>query len=121
MYLTNSLLGDLVTEHPNLRSQIYFKSSLTALTRAMQDLVLADNEKYLVIANFQQEKFFCQQAGRFQRMAQESEHVYILGVPNPESSFAVANSGYETIPLEPTDTLAGERYLVIIGQQYSAF
>ncbi|WP_019508134.1 DICT sensory domain-containing protein [Pleurocapsa sp. PCC 7319] len=120
MYLTNSLLGDLVTEHPNLRCQIYFKSSLTALTRAMQDLVLADNEKYLVIANFQQEKFFNQQAGRFQRMAQKSDHVYILGVPNPESSFAVANSGYETIPLQPTDTLAGERYLVIIGQQYSA-
>ena len=120
MYLTNSLLGDLVTEHPNLRSQIYFKSSLAALTRAMQDLVLADDRKYLVIANFQQEKFFNQQAGRFQRMAQKSVHVYVLGVPNPESSFAVTNSGYETIPLESTDTLAGERYLVIIGRQYSA-
>lgn len=120
MYLTNSLLGDLVTEHPNLRSQIYFKSSLAALTRAMQDLVLADDGKYLVIANFQQEKFFNQQAGRFQRMAQKSDHVYVLGVPNPESSFAVTNSGYETIPLESTDTLAGERYLVIIGRQYSA-
>ncbi|MGL6338054.1 MAG: DICT sensory domain-containing protein, partial [Waterburya sp.] len=57
MKLTNSLLGDLVTEYVNLRSQIYFKSSLTALARAMQDLALADNEPYLVIAIFQQEKF----------------------------------------------------------------
>lgn len=120
MKLTNSLLGDLVTEYKNLRPQIYFKSSLTALARAMQDLVLADNEPYLVIANFQQEKLFRQQEQRFKRMAIKSDHVYILGVPDTESSFAVANSGYETIPLEATDTLAGERYLAIIGRNYSA-
>jgi signal transduction histidine kinase/DICT domain-containing protein len=120
MKLTNSLLGDLVTEYANLRPQIYFQSSLTALARAMQDLVLADNEPYLVIANFQQEKFFRQREHRFQRMAFKGDHVYILGVPDPESSFAVANSSYETIPIKSTDTLAGERYLVIIGQQYSA-
>jgi signal transduction histidine kinase/DICT domain-containing protein len=120
MKLTNSLLGDLVTEYANLRPQIYFKSSLTALARAMQDLVLTDNEPYLVIANFQQEKFFRQQAKRFQRMTLTSDHVYILGVPDTESRFAVANSGYETIPLESTDTIAGERYLVIVGQKYSA-
>jgi signal transduction histidine kinase len=120
MKLTNSLLGDLVTEYVNLRPQIYFKSSLTALARAMQDLVLADSQPYLVIANFQQEKFFRQQERRFQRMAFKSDHVYILGVPDTESSFAVANSSYETIPIKSTDTLAGERYLVIIGQQYSA-
>lgn len=120
MDLTNSLLGDLVTEYIELRPQIYFKSSLTALSRAMQDLVLTDKNPYLVIANFQQEKFFRQQEQRFQRMANQSNHVYILGVPDTESSFVLANSGYETIPLESTDTLAGERYLVIIGQQYSA-
>jgi DICT domain-containing protein len=120
MKLTNSLLGDLVTEYADLRPQIYFKSSLTALARAMQDLALADNEPYLVIANFQQEKFFRQQERRFQGMAFKSDHVYVLGVPDTESSFAVANSDYETIPIKSTDTLAGERYLVIIGQQYSA-
>jgi signal transduction histidine kinase/DICT domain-containing protein len=120
MKLTNSLLGDLVTEYDNLRPQIYFKSSLTALARAMQDLVLADNKPCLVIANFQQEKFFRASERRFQRMAIVNKHIYILGVPDTESGFAVADSGYETIPVEATDTLAGERYLVIIGQQYSA-
>jgi signal transduction histidine kinase len=120
MKLTNSLLGDLVTEYTHLRSQIYFKSSLTALARAMQDLALADDQSCLVIANFQQEKFFRQQEHRFQRLADKSDHVYILGVPDIESGFAVANSGYETIPIKSTDTLAGERYLVVIGQQYSA-
>ena len=120
MELTNSLLRDLVTEYDSLRPQIYFKSSLTALARAMQDLVLADNDRYIVIANFQREKLFRQQESRFQRMAQKSNHVYILGVPELNSSFAVANAGYETIPVRATDTLAGETYLAIIGQHYSA-
>lgn len=120
MDLTNSLLQDLVTEYVNLRPQIYFKSSMIALARALQDLVLADKQQYLVIANFQHEKYFRQQQQRFQQMASRSEQVYILGVPDRESGFAVGNLGYETIPLKPTDTLARERYLVVIGQQYSA-
>ena len=120
MDLTNSLLQDLVTEYANLRPQIYFKSSMVALARALQDLVLGDNQPYLVIANFQYEKYFRQQQQRFMQMARKSEQVYILGVPDQESGFAVGNLGYETIPLKPSDTLAGERYLVIIGQSYAA-
>jgi signal transduction histidine kinase/DICT domain-containing protein len=120
MDLTNSLLKDLVTEYQNLRPQRYFKSSMVALARSLQDLVLADQQQYLVIANFQQEKYFRQQQQRFQRLASKSEQVYILGVPELESGFEGSGLGYETIPLKATDTLAGERYLVIIGQQYSA-
>ncbi|MDJ0568715.1 MAG: ATP-binding protein [Pleurocapsa sp. MO_192.B19] len=120
MNLTNSLLRDLMTEYVKLRPQIYFNSALNALVRAMQDLVLASNDRHLVIANFQQESFFRSSANRFQRIAQKENQVYVLGVPDTESSFAVDNSDYETIPLNSTDTLAGERYLVIVGQGYSA-
>ena len=120
MNLTNSLLWDLVTEYARLKPQIYFKSSLTALARAMQDLVLADKERYLAIANFQQERYFRQIESRFRKMATKSDHVYILGVPDTASGFSLEDTGYETIPLAPMDTLAGERYLVIIGQNYSA-
>jgi DICT domain-containing protein len=59
--LTNSLLRDLVAEHSSLRPQIYFKSSLLALARAMEDLVLSGDTAPLIIANFQQERFFRQQ------------------------------------------------------------
>jgi DICT domain-containing protein/nitrogen-specific signal transduction histidine kinase len=120
MNLTNSLLRDLVTEYSNLRPQIYFKSSLLALARAMEDLVLASDDAPLVIANFQQESFFRQQEHRFYRIARQTDQVYVLAVPDRESGFSLANSGYETIPLEETDVLAGEKYLVIIGKQYSA-
>ena len=120
MDLANSLLQDLVTEHVDLRPQIYFKSSMIALARALQDLILEDSSKYLVIANFQHEKYFRHQRRRFQQMAEQGSQVYILGVPERESGFIEENLGYETIPLTATDTLAGERYLVIIGLQYSA-
>ena len=124
MDLANSLLQDLVTEYVNLRPQVYFKSSMIALARALQDLVLADKQSYLVIANFQREKYFYQQQQRSQRMAIQSDQVYILGVPEVEPGFAAKNVdenfGYETIPLNTTETLAGEKCLVIVGQQYSA-
>ncbi|MEL6930388.1 MAG: DICT sensory domain-containing protein [Cyanobacteria bacterium J06600_6] len=120
MDLTNSLLKDLVTEYESLRLQIYFKSSMVALARSLQDLVLTDEQANLVIANFQHEKYFRQQQCRFQRMANNRSQVYVLGVPEAESGFAFDNQSYETVPLEPTDTLAGERYLVILGQHYSA-
>ena len=120
MDLANSLLQDLVSEYANLRPQIYFKSSMVALFRAFQDLVLADRQQYLVIANFQQEKYFRQQQQRFQRMASKGDQVYILGVPDTKPKFDAVDLGYETISLKPTDTLAGERYLVVMGPQYSA-
>ncbi len=124
MDLANSLLQDLVTEHVSLRLQIYFKSSMIALARALQDLVLADKQPYLVIANFQHEKYFYQQQQRFQHMASQSDQVYILGVPEVESGFATQNLDpnlrYETVPLKTSETLAGEKCLVIVGQKYSA-
>ena len=120
MNLTNSLLRDLILEYGHLRSQIYFKSSLTALARAMQDLVLFSQEQHLVIANFQQERFFRFAASRFHRMVSKKNQAYILAVPEVNSSFVLDNAGYETVPLGASDTMAGERYLVIIGQKYSA-
>lgn len=120
MNLTNSLLRDLVTEFSSLRPQIYFKSSLIALTRAIEDLLLASDDIPLIIANFQQESFFRSSERRFSRMAQTTNQAYVLAVPETNSGFAVDNFSYEIIPLAPTDILAEETCLVIIGQQYTA-
>lgn len=120
MNRTSSLMRDLVAQNSSLRPQIYFKSSLTALARAMEDLVLASNDKPLVIANFQQENFFRPQERRFNRIAQKTDQVYVMAVPNAKSDFGVVKGGYETISLNSEDALAKEKYLIIIGQQYSA-
>ncbi|AOW99846.1 histidine kinase [Moorena producens PAL-8-15-08-1] len=116
----NSLLGDLRQELPDVRCQMYFKSSLTALSHAMEDLVLAVDDSPLVIANFQHEKFYRQEVHRYQRIAQRTNQVYVLAAPESESGFALVEDSLEIIPLDPNDGLAQEWHLVILAQKYTA-
>jgi DICT domain-containing protein/GAF domain-containing protein len=115
---SDSLLQDLLQLFPQVRAQIYFKASLTALSHAIEDLVLAGTEQPLVIANFQQERFYRQETGRYQRIAQRTDRVYVLAAP--ETDFASAPAPYATIGIEATDELAQEWHLAIVGQNYSA-
>jgi DICT domain-containing protein/GAF domain-containing protein len=115
---STSLLEELLQRFPGVKAQVYFKATLTALSHAMEDLVLAGTERPLVIANFQQERFYRQEAGRYQRIAQCTDQVYVLAAP--ETDFASTAVSYATIGLAPTDPLAQEWHLVIVGQQYSA-
>ncbi len=112
-----SVLEDLL-QRQQLRSQIYFKPSLTALSHAMEDLVLAGDDGPLVIANFQRERFYRQEAHRYRRIAERTSQVYVLAAP--ETSFKNASEGYETVAFDPTDGLSQEWHLVVIGQQYAS-
>jgi DICT domain-containing protein/signal transduction histidine kinase/uncharacterized protein YjbI with pentapeptide repeats len=115
---SHSLLQDLLQSFPQMRAQIYFKATLTALSHAIEDLVLAGTEQPLVIANFQHERFYRQETGRYHRIAQRTDQVYVLAAP--ETDFASAPAPYATIGIEPTDELAQEWHLAIVGQNYSA-
>jgi DICT domain-containing protein len=115
---STSLLHQLLQELPQLKTQIYFKASLTAISHAIEDLVLCGDEKPLVIANFQQARYYRQEAKRYQRIAQIADRVYILAVP--ETDFTAHNTNYATISLDPTDELTQEWHLVIIGEKYAA-
>lgn len=103
---------------PQLRSHLYFKSSLTALSHAMEDRVLAGSDRPLLIASFQQEKFYRQEAHRYRRLGEISDQVYVLAAP--ETEFSDSERDYELIPFKPDDALAQEWHLVAIGAQSSA-
>ncbi len=118
--MLDSLLQALLEHSPHLHCQTYFKSSLTALSHAMEDLVLTEAGSPLVIANFQQERFYRQEIRRYRQIALRSNQVYVLAAPESESGFAVASEPYETIPLNPEDGLAQEWHLVIVGETYAA-
>lgn len=118
MSIQTSILEALLQSSPQLRSQLYFKSSLTALSHAMEDQVLAsESQRPLIIASFQQERFYRQEAHRYERIAALTPHVYVLAAP--ETSFTNASRDYETIAFEPDDQLSHEWHLIVIGQQYS--
>lgn len=102
-----------------LRSQMYFKTSLTALSHAMEDQVLAGSEKKpLIIASFQQERFYRQEAHRYERIGQLSDQVYVLSAA--ETKFSESVDGYEKISFDETDALSQEWHLVVLGDRYSA-
>lgn len=114
-----SLLQDLLLTNQFLRPQIYFKASLTALSHAMEDLVIVGNDEPLVIANFQQERFYRQESHRYARIAKRSDQVYVLAAR--DSNLVATSSPYTVIPFNPNDDfLAQEWHLIIIARAYSA-
>ena len=118
MSISNSVVVQLLEICESLRPQMYFKSSLTALSHAMEDLVLTDSDRPLVIASFQRERYYRQEAHRYGRIAKKTNQLYVLAAP--EAEFTNSSDAYETIAFEPEDALAQEWHLVIIGQRYSS-
>ncbi|KYC42791.1 histidine kinase [Scytonema hofmannii PCC 7110] len=118
MRISSSLLQDLLQALPHLHQEKYFKSSLMALSHAMEDLVLVGGDQPLVIANFQHERFYRQEISRYQQIAQRTDHVYVMAAP--ESEFAALTEPLATIPFDPSDDLALEWHLVVVGKQYTA-
>ncbi len=118
MTIPNSLLAELVQQVPQLKPQIYFKSSLTALSHAMEDQVLAGTDQPLVIASFQQERFYRQEAHRYRRIANLTSQVYVLAAP--ETEFKNSSEYYETVAFNAEDTLSKEWNLLVLGKQYSS-
>lgn len=118
MSISTSVLSGLLQALPQLRPQIYFKASLTALSHAMEDQVLASSEHPLLIASFQSERFYRQEANRYRRLAQRTDQVYVLAAP--ETNFTNASDYYETVAFDPqNDALSQEWHLVVIAQHYA--
>ena len=118
MIISESVLEELLKALPQVRPQIYFKSSLTALSHAMEDQVLAGVDRPLVIASFQRERFYRQEAHRYLRIAERTDQVYVLAAP--ETDFSDRSQDYETIAFEPADALSQEWHLVVLGEHYAS-
>jgi DICT domain-containing protein/signal transduction histidine kinase len=116
MRITTSILEELLQTLPQLRPQIYFKASLTALSHAMEDRVLAGDDAPLVIANFQRERFYRMETRRYLRISQVTPQVYVLAAP--ETDFTNRSGLYEMIAFDPDDAMRQEWHLVVLGQTY---
>ncbi|MEL6137666.1 MAG: DICT sensory domain-containing protein [Cyanobacteria bacterium J06628_6] len=113
-----SVLDELLREIPALRPQMYFKTSLTALSHAMEDQVLAGRDRPLMIASFQQERFYRQEAHRYVRLSELSPDIYVFSAAGTQ--FDAQANRYETIAFDPDDALVNEWHLVVLGAHYSA-
>ncbi|MEO0457281.1 MAG: DICT sensory domain-containing protein [Cyanobacteria bacterium P01_A01_bin.114] len=113
-----SIVEELLQVLPSLRPQMYFKTSLTALSHAMEDQVLAGADSPLVIASFQQERFYRQEAHRYARIAEVTDQVYVLSAAG--TGFNNQSDVYETIAFDADDALVNEWHLVVLGEHQSA-
>ena len=84
MSISNSVVVQLLEACKDWRPQMYFKSSLTALSHAMEDLILNDSDNPLTIASFQRERYYRQEAHRYRRIAQKTDQVYVLSASEAE-------------------------------------
>lgn len=115
---STSVVEELLTAIPQLRPRLYFKTSLTALSHAMEDHILAGVGGALVIASFQQERFYLQEASRYLRIADLSDQLYVLAAAG--TSFTSRSDNYETIAFDAEDALVCEWHLVVISENYQA-
>ncbi len=118
-----SIVEEIFEALPTLRFQMYFKTSLTALSHAMEDQVLAGSEEQpLIIASFQQERFYRQEAHRYVRIGGVSDQVYVLSATETQFNQTEKGQvkGYEKIDFDEEDALTEEWHLVVIGENYSA-
>ena len=113
-----SLLADLLAACPQVHSQVYFKSSLVALSHALEDLILHEAGNALVFANFQRERFYRQEAARYLRIHDVARQVYVLAAP--ETDFHSDEVPYERVALDLDDPLANEWHLIIVDRHYAA-
>jgi DICT domain-containing protein/GAF domain-containing protein len=118
MIIPASVLEQLSLAMPQVRRQMYFKSSLTALSHAMEDQVLAGDDAPIVIASFQRERFYRQEAHRYVRIAEKTDQVYVLAAP--EADFTDRSHHYETIAFAPGDGLCAEWHLIVLGKNYAS-
>jgi DICT domain-containing protein/signal transduction histidine kinase len=118
MSISTSVLSDLLQSLPYLRPQLYFKASLTALSHAMEDQVLAATlDQPLIIASFQRERFYRQEAHRYQRLSLRSNQIYVLSAP--ETDFTNSSEYYEKVAFESDDALSQEWHLVVVADNYA--
>ncbi|BDI14549.1 sensor histidine kinase [Nostoc cf. commune SO-36] len=84
----------------------------------MEDQVLAATlAQPLVIASFQRERFYRQEAHRYLRLALRSNQIYVLSAP--ETDFTNSSEHYEKVAFEPDDGLSQEWHLVVIADNYA--
>ncbi len=124
--LEGSILQQLETAHRHstrpIRFGVYYKNTLVSLCHALEDHILTDDSTPLVIAAFQQGKWYLQEAIRYADIAQKSRQIVIMAAL--DAGFAEQPTrvlpNVNLVTLEPADPVAQEWHLIILSPKYTA-
>lgn len=123
--LPGSLLEKLCTAHydtaQTINLGVYYKNTLVALCHALEDFVLESEQPPLLLAAFQQGKWYLQEAERYGAIAQCSEQIVILAAAGAGfDQQALAQDNIALVELKADDPVAEEWHLIILSPSYSA-
>ena len=124
--LEGSILQQLEVAHRHsdrsIKLGVYYKNTLVSLCHALEDHILTDESKPLLITAFQQGKWYLQEAERYADLAQKSSQIGILATPvtgwAEHSSSKIDN--VNLVALDPNDPVGQEWHLIIISPTYTA-
>jgi len=124
--LEGSILQRLQQAHQDskrpIRYGVYFKNTLVALCHALEDHILEDDSKPLVITAFQQGKWYLEEAERYADIAKCSQQIAIMAatdsswLEHPTSQLP----NVDLVSIEPGDSVAEEWHLIILSPNYTA-
>jgi DICT domain-containing protein len=124
--LEGSILQKLEANHRHskrpIRFGVYFKNTLVSLCHALEDHILNDKGKPLVITAFQQGKWYLQEAERYADITSCAKHVVIMAAPDsgwaehPTSQL----SNLDLVALDTQDPVSEEWHLIILSPNYTA-
>ncbi|MEL6162418.1 MAG: DICT sensory domain-containing protein [Cyanobacteria bacterium J06641_2] len=124
--LEGSILQRLQQAHQDskrpIRYGVYYKNTLVALCHALEDHILEDDGKPLVITAFQQGKWYLEEAERYADIAKCSRQIAIMAAPDsgwlehPTSKL----SNVDLVSIKPEDPVAEEWHLIILSPNYTA-
>ncbi|MDZ8054320.1 MAG: DICT sensory domain-containing protein [Aulosira sp. ZfuVER01] len=124
--LEGSILQQLDSIHRRsarpIRFGVYYKNTLVALCHALEDHILQDDGKPLVITAFQQGKWYLQEAERYADIAKYSDEIVIMAAS--DAGFAEHPTSLlpnvDLVALNPADPVAQEWHLIILSPRYRA-
>ena len=116
-----SVFAGLRRRHPGLIPQVLRKTTLLALTRAIEDECCARAEHAVLFASFQHERFYRHSAERWNELARTARVVIVFAdFPEPAASPPRDLSGPVKVPVPAAAALRREWVLVCQARDYFA-
>jgi len=124
--LEGSILQKLETAHQGgtkpLNFGVYYKNTLVSLCHALEDFILESDSAPVMIAAFQQGKWYLQEAERYGELAKKSSQIAIMATL--DTSFAEhptsQRENVALVGLDPSDPVSREWHLIILSETYTA-
>ncbi|CAB4346915.1 unannotated protein [freshwater metagenome] len=112
-----SLYASIAASGANFRPQVLRKSTLIALSRAIEHETLASASAPILIGAFQHESFYRAVEPRYRQMAKQADAAVVFADFKAERS---PRGGPVEIPIAPEDSLGNEWGVIVDAPGYSA-